>query len=1005
MSAAPIETLDVVSVARAMQALLRERELAKLVETLMRIVLAHGGAERGLLILPRNGGFRIAADAVTAGGEGGAGVSAGVSISLAADASNKAVPGQTPDSRPSLPDSLLRYVADSGETLVLDDGAARERFPADPYLRERQPQSVLCIPLLRQAALGGILYLENRLTPHAFTPQRIAAFEVLAAQAVLSLENANLCAELLLENEERRRAETALTASSKRFSAIFNSTLEAIIAIDAEQCIVFFNDAAERMFGWPAAEVICEPVERLIPARFAAAHREHVRKFADSGATRRTMGVPLEVYGLRRNGEEFPLDASISQSDCGGQKLLTVMLRDTTERKRVEAELRQHREHLEELVGERTAELTTLKEHLATELADLQRLHELSTRLLAENEPAALLHEVLQAAMELLGAVKGKLQRYDESENVLRIVAQIGFNQAFLDTFRSVPPFFAICGTAMGLHQRVIVEDALSDPRFADERELYVANHVVAMQSTPLYGIDGQLYGVLTTHFQTPHRPSERELRLLDLYAQQATRVLEGSERTAQLTLAKRKAEETDRLKSVFLTTMSHELRTPLNAILGYAQILVRDPALDERQTDGLKTIRQSGEYLLSLINDILDLSKIEAGRLEFNPGPVNLPLFLQSVAETIAVKAERKGLAFIFEAPPDLPGAAVLADGKRLRQVLLNLLGNAVKFTHHGQISLRVRSLPTDDAQAVRLRFEIRDTGVGIAAEALETIFQPFEQLGAARQRAGGTGLGLAISRQLVRLMGSDIQVESRPGEGSLFCFELSAALSGDAQATVRLAPRVVTGYQGARRKILIADDVLVNRRMLADFLGSLGFDTCEASNGREAVAQAEAERPDLILMDAAMPQMDGSEATRRIRRMSCCATLPVFAVSASIAGAGMENSAAAGANAFIGKPIDYDVLLDLIGSHLGLSWIEAPPAVTVAGGELLAPPPDEMEILRQLALAGNMRDIKQRSDHLKRIDARYAPFADQLRDLARRYQSQAILALVKQYLKESEG
>lgn len=885
--------------------------------------------------------------------------------------------------------------------LLIDDVAAANPFSADRYLQRQQPRSVLCIPLFRQAALGGILYLENRQAPHSFTPQRIAGLEVLASQAVVSLENANLCSELLRENEDRKRAEAALRASSARFAFIFDLAREAIISIDSEQRIVLFNAAAERMFGWAAAEVIGQSLDQLIPERFRAQHREHVRKFADSGVTQRLMGMPLEVYGQRRNGEEFPLDAVLSQGKFNGHKLLTVMLRDITEGKQAAEELQRYREHLEELVAERTAELTLLKEHLATELADLTRLHELSTGLLVESEPAALLQEVLQAAMELLGATKGKLQRYDESGKLLRIVAQVGFDQAFLDTFGAVPPFFAICGTAMGLHRRIVVEDVMSDPRFLANRELYLANDVVAMQSTPLYGIEGQLYGVLTTHFPTPHRPSERELRLLDLYAQQATRVIESSERTVQLALAKRKAEESDRLKSAFLTTMSHELRTPLNAILGYAQVLARHPGLDERQADGLNTIRQSGEYLLTLINDILDLSKIEAGRLELNQAPVNLPLFLQGVAGIIAVRAEQKGLGFSFTAPPDLPGA-VLADERRLRQVLLNLLGNAVKFTERGEVGLRVQILSADDGQA-RLRFEISDTGIGIGADQLESIFQPFEQLGAVQQRAGGTGLGLAISRQLVRLMASDIDVDSQPGAGSRFCFDLAVTVTGDTRAVQPPAPPVITGYQGRRRKLLIVDDVPVSRRVLADFLASLDFEIGEAANGREAVAQVEAERPDLILMDVTMPEMDGPEATRRIRQIAGCESLPVFAVSASVFDKDAEHHIAAGANAFVAKPIDYDMLLALIGRHLGLSWVEAPPS-TGNGGRLLAPPPEEMEVLRQLALAGNMRDIRQRSAHLRRIDARYAPFADRLYELARRYQSQAVLALVNQYLTEIE-
>jgi len=1016
MTAAPLEQIDALTVVKAAQALSGEMVLDRLIETLMHIALEHAGAERALLLLPQGETWRLAAEASAGRGEP-------VALKVRAELPPRTAGSHESPESPAWPDSLLRYVLRTRETLLLDDTAAPNPFSDDAYLSGQgpgpAPRSLLCIPLLRQSALVGVLYLENRPTPHAFTPQRVAGLELLAAQAAISLENAKLCAELRRENAERKHAEDAQQASSARLAAILGSALEAIITIDAAQRIVFFNPAAERMFGWPAAEAIGQSLDRIIPKRFRAAHQEHARKFAESGTSQRVMGVPLEVYGLRANGEEFPVDAAISQVDCGGQKLLTVMLRDITERKRAEQELRRHREHLEDLVTERTAQLTALKEHLDVELADLKRLHALSTRLLAEDEPAALLREVLQASIELLGADKGKLQRYDEADNVLRLVAQIGFNQAFVDTYSAVPPFFAICGTALGLRQRVIVENALSDPRFAEERELYIANEVIAMQSTPLYGSDGRLYGVLTTHFRRPHRPSEHELRLLDLYAQQAARVIESSERTAQLALAKRKAEEADRLKSGFLTTMSHELRTPLNAILGYAQILARDPALDERQADGLTTIRQSGEYLLTLINDILDLSKIEAGRFELNPTPVDLPLFLQYVAKIIAIKAEQKGLGFAFAVAPDLPGA-VIFDEKRLRQVLLNLLGNAVKFTDSGLVTLRVRSLPatpetkagtgtpetttgtSDDAQ-VRLRFEIQDTGAGIGADQLDIIFQPFEQVGAALQRLGGTGLGLAISRQLVRLMASDIHAESQPGQGSLFYFELTLPRSEDTRWAPPPAERVVTGYHGERRKLLIADDLATDREMLAKLLSSLGFAICEAGDGREAVAQAQAEHPDLILMEMRMPLMDGPEATRRIRELPGFGTLPVLAVSASTASEDVARSLAAGACAMVSKPIDHQYLLDLIGRQLCLDWIEAsPPAPST--GPLLAPPQHEMEILRELALAGNMRAIKQRCEHLKALDPRYGPFADRLRDLARRYQSQAIVALVKQYLTETE-
>lgn len=238
-----------------------------------------------------------------------------------------------------------------------------------------------------------------------------------------------------------------------------------------------------------------------------------------------------------------------------------------------------------------------------------------------------------------------------------------------------------------------------------------------------------------------------------------------------------RQQEAANRAKSAFLACMSHELRTPLNAILGYAQILKWDSNLSEQQRLGLNTIEQSGEHLLMLINDLLDLARIESGKLELERSAIDLPAFLATVSDIIRVKAAQKALAYSCETSTDLP-RRVVVDEKRLRQVLLNLLSNAVKFSDHGQVSLRVRTLPSADGDA-RLAFEVEDTGVGMTPEQLAIIFEPFEQVGDVQRRAAGTGLGLAISRQLVQLMGSDIQVRSQAGVGSLFSFELTAPIA----------------------------------------------------------------------------------------------------------------------------------------------------------------------------------------------------------------------------------
>ena len=461
---------------------------------------------------------------------------------------------------------------------------------------------------------------------------------------------------------------------------------------------------------------------------------------------------------------------------------------------------------------------------------------------------------------------------------------------------------------------------------------------------------------------------------------------------------ALRSAEAANRAKGEFLANMSHELRTPLNGILGYAQILHRDSGLNERQHAGVAVIQRSGEHLLTLIDDTLDFARIEAGKLRLEIVDVPLPGLMDVIREIIGVKAEEKQLECVCVIAPDVPGG-VRADARRLRQVLLNLLANAVKFTDRGRVSLLVTQTAY---QAVR--FEVRDTGIGIAPDQLRTVFEPFEQVGNPERRSEGTGLGLAISREFVLAMGSEIHVESGLGQGSTFWFELPPATTVRSGTSREPDARVATGYEGPRRKVLIIDDVTVNRTVITELLSRLGFDIIEATSGSEGLAKAQSERPALIVTDIVMPGMDGLEATRRLRRTPGLTDVPIIAVTASPSCSDEIKSLAAGVNAFLPKPVDFGLLLAQISALLNLEWTYAAKAHAPQSSSLpavpTAVPAPQMDELYRLARVGNMRDIIAWADRMSLIDPQYEPFTAHLRGLAKGYQSKAILLLVERYI-----
>ena len=498
-----------------------------------------------------------------------------------------------------------------------------------------------------------------------------------------------------------------------------------------------------------------------------------------------------------------------------------------------------------------------------------------------------------------------------------------------------------------------------------DEARRRHAQEVEIMQTeTPVFGveeeregIDGQEEWALIT--KMPLRNERGEMIGVFGISRDITPLKRGEE---ALRHAKEAAESANRAKSEFLANMSHELRTPLNVILGFAQIMARNPAHSAEDQEHLTIIRHSGEHLLTLINNVLDVSKIEAGRLSLNESAVDLFALLRDLEAMFSQKAAQKHLRLAFERAAALP-RAVCVDAGKLRQVLINLLNNAVKFTQTGGVTLRVSRAEPDDPAACLLRFEVEDTGPGIAPDEMALLFQAFQQTQSGRQAQEGTGLGLAISQRFVRLLGGHISAQSEVGRGAAFAFTIPVKPADSREIADEMPVRRIIALETGqpRYRILIADDKPDNRMALVKLLTPIGFETAEASNGQEAIAVWTEFKPHLIWMDVRMPLMDGCEATRRMKATAQGRATVILALTASGVEDEQRRAMTAGCDGFLRKPFRETEIFDMMQKYLGVRYLcEEEAGLPSAACErlfsdiltpdaLAALPPDAFAALRQ--------------------------------------------------------
>lgn len=1122
----------------------------------------------------------------------------------------------------------------------------------------------------------------------------------------------------LRSSDELQQLNEQLRTSQARFAGILDMANDAIISIDSNQRITLFNRAAEQVFGYRVEEVLGQPLDLLLPQRFAVLHHQHVKNFRSRNGSTQRMGDRSEIFGRRKDGTEFPAEASISTLEVAGEKVFTAFLRDISERKQVEAKLQEQQQFLrqvidsnpnlifvkdwdgrftlanqaladlfnttvEEIIGKTAADfcldptnpeqyaqadrhvmqalqpLVNFEESFTTSegtvryfqstkkpllspdgqsryvlgaASDITTLKQIEADLKQKTEE---LEGFFLSAIDLLciASREGHFLRLnpqwehtlgyslselegkyfldylhpDDLNSTLTTIAQLSQQQpihSFVNRYfhkngsyrwlewRSVPRGKYIYAAARDITARKQAEERLcqsentkraliqaipdllirmrddgtqlelinrgnvhllaDDGNFAggnvidilpsnvaherlrcakqalqtgevqfheyqltvDKQHYYEEARVVPLQANEVLIMvrdisdrqaalrereraeaelkaqqaflrqiidvvpnnifvknqEGQLLlanqassrihgttveamlGKRETDFNPNFSPEQLEeflsvnqevMRtrqphvdlsqlitsstgetrwyqtvvspLVDVDGQvtgvigATTDVTTLKQAEQALQQAKEAAEAANKAKSIFLANMSHELRTPLNVILGFVQVMQRETRLTPEQQENLQIIRRSGDHLLSLINDVLDLSKIEAGHVTLEESCIDLIDLLRSLEQMFYQRAKGKGLFLSFKLASNLP-QYVKIDASKLRQVLINLLGNAIKFTKRGKVFCQVEAIEPGDLlvapDQVSIRFEVNDTGIGIDPAELETIFSAFVQTQAGKISPEGTGLGLTISREFVQMMGGDISIRSALGQGSTFAFTLPIRLaqsvdiasSSSQGRVIGLAPHQPT------YRILVVDDHPENRKLLIKLLTRIGLEVREAANGQEAVTQWQCWHPHLIFMDIRMPILNGYEATQQIRTGSNGQTPIVIALTAQASRGDRTLAIASGCNDYLPKPYQEEVLLSKMAEHLGLKYLYAPETsrvdesvvlnatMTLCSLNLVTMPSRWIAALRRAAQLCDDNAIETLIDQ---IPPERASLIEGLRQLVQHYSFQQIIAL----------
>jgi PAS domain S-box-containing protein len=739
-----------------------------------------------------------------------------------------------------------------------------------------------------------------------------------------------------IRNQSRLQAEAALRAKTDELDSYFNSATDLFCIADIQGYFLKLNPSWEKTLGYP--------ISQLQGQRFLDfVHPDDLQSTLDaiSALSGQKTVTNFSNRYRHRDGSYRWIEWHSQPKD----NLIYAAARDITERRRIEEELAQHRSHLEELVEQRTRELQASNEALS------------NTQYTVDNAAWAIFW------------IDPETARFHYVNR--RVCASLGYSKKAL--------------LGMGMPD--------IDPEFPLD---CWPDHVRQMRQSNGMTFESRHRRKDGSEFPVEITASISNFHNQEIIVAFATDITSRKMAEANLLKAKEAAEAANRAKSVFLANMSHELRTPLNAVIGFAQLMSRDERIPSDERENLETINRSGKHLLSLINDILEISKIEVGRLKLSFESVDLYELLTHLSETSSIRAGQKGLALLLEQDPDLP-RYIKTDVTKLRQVLINLLSNAIKYTSQGEVRITVSGEQKGGAWIIE--FAVHDTGPGISKQELELIFSPFYQTQQGAYAGEGTGLGLAISREYSKLLGGKLSVKSRVGKGSVFSLRLPVQL---AQAPEQQAeqPKEVIGLAAGQPnyRVLVAEDNLDNQRLIRTLLERAGFDVRVVGDGLQAIEQVRAWQPHFIWMDMRMPVLDGYEATKRIRAMPEAAHIKIAALTASAFEEDREAILEAGCEVLVRKPIQTTELFQVMHDLLGVQYLYAQQDAAqtrLSDGALdpnaIAQLPEELR--DELGTAAVQLDLEAVTQLAEQIATHSAPLAQAIKQLATEFRFDAII------------